>query len=279
MNRLINTTKVVFMTLCILFLCSTKNIFGQEKQAKKELINEYIIANDFRLVVYYHPIKLNLTHRDSKYYINNKPTQNELKHAISKIPSYSIILINPDRLITTNFNIEQDSINKSIIKIQEYESGRDYYYSDTLIGLTEHRFKDAQLLLDEEHKKEIKEIALNAVLDKIEYIIQEKKLLQIKTSKLYLPSQQEIGNYIYEKTLEDKNNNTSLLEDYTRTEEGEKADYSEKFLEAIYNWASFAYQVGLDRPEDLLVIFQAAFPEIDYTLSIERTLLKGFKGL
>lgn len=279
MNRLINTTKVIFTTFCILFLCSTKNIFSQEKQAKKELINEYIIANDFRLVVYYHPIELNLTHKNSKHYINNKPTQNELKHAISKLPSYSIILINPDRLITANFNIEQDSINKSIIKIQEYESGRDYYYSDTLMGLTEHRFKDAQLLLDEEHKKDINEIALNAVLDKIEYIIEEKKLLQIKTSKLYLPSQQEIGNYIYEKTLEDKNNNTSLLEDYTRTEEGEKADYSEKFLEAIYNWASFAYQVGLDRPEDLLVIFQAAFPEIDYTLSIEKALLKGFKGL
>lgn len=280
MINLTKLTKVYFISIILLLIFSLKYGYSQEKQAKKELINEYIITNDYRLVVYYHPIKLNLTHRDSKHYIKEQPTQNEIEHAIIHLPSYSIILINPERLITANFNIEQDLKKQSIIKIQEYESGKDYYHKDTLMGLTEHRYKDAEnLLTDDTYKKDIKQITLNEVLDKIESIINEKNLFQIKTSKLYLPSQQEIGNYIYEKTLEKKNNNSSLLEKYTVKSEDSNTNYSEEFLEAVYNWASFAYQVGLDKPEDLLVIFHAAFPEIDYTLTIERALIKGFKRL
>lgn len=275
MNKLQYLIKVLFSIFIMLFTFGSITSFAQEKQARKTLINEYKIDKDYRLIVYYLNVENNILHPNSAHYLRAQPTAKEWEHALWNLPSYSIILVNDERMMMANFNLLATDDKQFQIQVQEYESTKDYFIDKKYDAVPEARFEEIKQFYTNEKDIKLKNLPLDKVLDDIEQIIKDNRLYALEVSNLYFPTQQDIGNYIYEKSLENK----EFIDAYQQVEDKAALLDSEDFQEFLMTWGNLAYQAGLDKEEDMLNIFKSAYPEVEMNGKIIKYLVKGFRDL
>lgn len=260
-NNLKHLTKVFTHSLLLLFLLTNTHASEENTSNRRVFITEFPSAEETRFVMYYTPLMDNIQHPKSVYYLNSKPTKAEILHAATKLPTYSFILINKDRLMLARYNFKFNEENQTEIHIEEYSSGKDYTLQNiSLSSIPEHRYFEVQ-----EHVKNEDMLSAFTIIETLDSLNKTLKTYELEPSKLYIPTQIEINDAFLEFTQNNKKDRSNFTE--------------EQWQEESYEWAQKGYLYGINDYEILYLIYEYIYNDIPLDEKTKERIRNGFNGL
>lgn len=260
-NNLKHLTKVFTLSLILLFLLTNTHASEENTSNRRVFITEFPTTEETRFVMYYTPLMDNIQHPKSIYYLNAKPTKAEILHAATKLPTYSFILINKDRLMLARYNFKFNEDNQTEIHIEEYSSGKDYILPNiSLPSIPEHRYNEIQEYIINDQM-----LPVFTIFETLDSLNKSLKTYELEPSKLYIPTQIEINDAFLKFTYDNKIDRSKFTE--------------EQWQEACYDWAQKGYQYGINDYEILYLIYEYIYNDIPLDEKTKERIKNGFNGL
>lgn len=260
-NSLNYLTKAILLSFLMVLFLANVHASNENTSNRRVFIIEFPTTEETRFVMYYTHLMDNIQHPKSIYYLNSKPTKAEILHAATKLPTYSFILINKDRLMLARYNFKFNEDNQTEIHIEEYSSGKDYTLPNiSLSSIPEHRFFEIQ-----EYIKNEQMLSVSSTINTLDSLNKVLKTYELEPSNLYIPTQIEINDAFLEFTYDNKKNRSEFTE--------------EQWLETCYDWAQKGYQYGINDYEILYLIYEYIYDDIPLDKKTKAHIKDGFNGL
>lgn len=231
-----------------------------QEQNKRVFLEEFQSIESTYFILYYTPIKENIFHPKSMFYVDTTQQKNSLNDAINELPSISAILVNDQRQMLARINFSQVN-NESIITIEEYESGKDYIEISKNNKIPAPRAEELKSL-NYSLKGSIQD--MSAIHEELNHLNQQHQLYSLKPSNSYIPTQNEINDaflYYSVEFIKNNQNNVNFWE------------------EKCYEWAKKGYEFGVNEINVLFLIFEYLNPTLPMTEELKDCIVKGFNEL
>lgn len=250
--------RITFLITLVYSILPLKN--NAQEQHRRIFLEEFPSISSSHFILYYTPIKENIFHPKSIFFVDTLETGTPLNPFIDQLPSLSAILINDQRQMLARITFQQYEHNR-LITIEEYESGKTYL--DTIISnkIPYPRAEELKTLQypiggSEQSKKEVQQ--------ELSKINQQYKLYALKPSQLYIPTQNEINDaflYFSYEFSKDHLNNLKFWE------------------EKCYEWGEKGYDFGVNEINVLFLIFEYLNPHLSLDEDLKNCILQGFNDL